>query len=99
MDLPVNTGQVPKMWQSSSSFYIFLKAPYHNSQMRSAVIVERGMTRVLGDFEKSEFASKGDVLCDEVASLSEAITLLLRGTMTRVARLLNLLIAVTMRRD
>ncbi len=68
---------------------------------RGAVIVDVGTTRVPDDSKKSGFALKGDVLFDEVAPLSEAITPVPGGVgpMTRVALLLNTLKAAKMGRD
>jgi len=65
---------------------------------RGAVIVDVGTTRVPDDSKKSGFALKGDVLYDEVAPLSEAITPVPGGVgpMTRVALLLNTLKASKM---
>ncbi len=68
---------------------------------RGAVIVDVGTTRVPDASKKSGFALKGDVLYDEVAPLSEAITPVPGGVgpMTRVALLLNTLKAAKMGRD
>ncbi|MGB6037514.1 MAG: tetrahydrofolate dehydrogenase/cyclohydrolase catalytic domain-containing protein [Cryomorphaceae bacterium] len=68
---------------------------------RGAVIVDVGTTRVPDDSKKSGFALKGDVLYDEVAPLSEAITPVPGGVgpMTRVALLLNTLKAAKLKRD
>jgi methylenetetrahydrofolate dehydrogenase (NADP+)/methenyltetrahydrofolate cyclohydrolase len=60
---------------------------------RGAVVIDVGTTRVRDDSKKSGFALKGDVLYDEVAPLTEAITPVPGGVgpMTRVALLLNTL--------
>jgi methylenetetrahydrofolate dehydrogenase (NADP+)/methenyltetrahydrofolate cyclohydrolase len=68
---------------------------------RGAVVIDVGTTRVPDDSKKSGFALKGDVLYDEVAPLSEAITPVPGGVgpMTRVALLLNTLKAAKMSKD
>ncbi len=65
---------------------------------RGAVVIDVGTTRVPDASKKSGFALKGDVLYDEVAPLTEAITPVPGGVgpMTRVALLMNTLKAAKM---